>query len=359
MTLVDSRTHYLNSIQLHRTVHTPLSDLQTPYQKLGHRFNFRFLQTKIDFDRSLLPRWSETVTVPTEAGPLPFDSLCLCTGATSPPLESASDPDVIGQSLWPLDYMKAHSLNTALAEMLEKSAAGTEDRPCTISVVGGGATGIQFLFELREYLSASKRPYALQLVDLEPQVLTGMPNGFADYVQKRMRDHEIAYHPGVRFERQDGRQLHGVSVADPESRITLRSDLTLLCPGVRGAPFPMRTNAHGQLEIAGETLPNIYAAGDCAHYDAGGMNAPAAQAAVRKGRLIAENIQRGLRGESLHSYSYPELGYFVSMGPWDGIGWMLVRWNVLRGLPAFAVKEAIEFQFKLFVEGFDTYVDFA
>ncbi len=373
VTLIDGSDAYLSSIQLHRTVHTPLSKLRIEYQSLASRYNFRFLRERLDFDRSLLPMWAEAGEVPTADGRVPFDYLCLCTGAGGVPIESDTDPELIGSKLLPLDYLKEHSLDSILAEHLEHlrpagSAAAEEgrstnpadsksnspDRTARISIVGGGATGIQFLFELDEHLKSTGRPYELALVDLEDRVMKTLSSGFHDYVAKRMRERGIVYYPGVRFRRQEGETIVGERTNDG-SELRIESGLTLLFPGVQGRPFPMRANRHGQLEVAGAAIPNVFAAGDCVHFDAPGMNAPTAQAAVRKGRLLAENIQRLENGEALQSYSYPELGYFLSMGPWDGIGWMLVRFTVLTGVAAFAVKEAIEVQFRLFLEGIDTY----
>jgi NADH dehydrogenase len=357
VTLVDASEFYLSSIQLHRTVHTALSELQTRYQLLADKYNFRFLHEHLDFDRSLLPMWADAGSLPTGAGRLEFDYLCLCTGAGSVPIENETESELIGTRLFPLDYLKRHSLHSILAEYLERRKSSenpTEQAP--ITVVGGGATGIQFLFELDDHLKKTGRPYQLRLVDLESRIMHALSSGFHDYVTKRLRERGIEYNPGVRFRKQEADTLIGEVVSDG-SELRLPSEMTLLFPGVSPRPFSMRANHHGQLEVAGTILPKVFAAGDCAHYDGRGMNAPAAQAAVRKGRLIAENIKRSDQRSNLQSYAYPELGYFLSMGPWDGIGWMLVRFNVLTGVAAFAIKEAIELQFRLFLEGVDTYID--
>ncbi|MCB1202570.1 MAG: hypothetical protein KDK41_18160, partial [Leptospiraceae bacterium] len=61
---------------------------------------------------------------------------------------------------------------------------------------------------------------------------------------------------------------------------------------------------------------------------------------------------------NLNKYNFKELGFFISLGPFDGLGYMLIKEIMLSGLPAFAVKESIELQFDLFVQGFDTYPPF-
>ncbi|MCR9143519.1 MAG: FAD-dependent oxidoreductase [bacterium] len=358
VTLIDASDSYLSSIQLHRTVHTPLSKLRIDYQSLSSRYNFRFRQERLDFDRSMLPLWVDAGSMPTTDGRIEFDYLCLCTGAGSIPIENDTEPALIGARVFTLDYLKENSFDKILAEALAHrpgDEAG-DVRPMPISIVGGGATGIQFLFELDDHLKKTGRPYLLRLVDLEKKIMASLSSGFHGYVARRMRERKIEYYPGLRFRRQEDSVLIGENTAD-DSEVRLDSDMTLLFPGISARPFAMRANRHGQLEVAGNVLSNVLAAGDCVHYDAPGMNAPAAQAAVRKGRLIAENIKRLQSGEKLQSYTYPELGYFLSLGPWDGIGWMLVRFNVLTGIAAFGIKEAIELQFRLFLEGVDTYID--
>lgn len=361
VTLIDQSDTYLSAIQLHRTVHTPLQKLQTNYQLLSYKFNFRFVRAELKFDRSLLPLWAASSSLPVpgagaDAGRLEFDFLCVCTGSGSLPIENNTDPALIGSHVFPLDYLKRHSLDQSLAALLERARNATPAEPARITVVGGGATGIQFLFELDDHLKSKSQSYVLQLVDLEPRVLNVLSPDFHKYVARRMDERGIQYYPGVRFRKQEGDVLIGDRSAD-QSELRLGSDMTLLFPGVVARPFPMRTNKYGQVEVGGSVLSNVLAAGDCAHFDASGMNAPAAQAAVRKGRLLAENIKRLETGDRLQPYTYPELGYFLSMGPWDGIGWMLVRFNVLTGIAAFGIKEAIELQFRLFLEGVDTYVD--
>ena len=67
-----------------------------------------------------------------------------------------------------------------------------------------------------------------------------------------------------------------------------------------------------------------------------------------------------LKNESkrLKPYNYKELGYFLSLGRGDGVGWMLHPENVIDGPPALVIKEAIEVQHDLYLKGFDTYLPF-
>ena len=107
-----------------------------------------------------------------------------------------------------------------------------------------------------------------------------------------------------------------------------------------------------------DELESVYAVGDCTKYAGQGLNSSSAQAAVRKGKLVAQNLNRKSTGKDLKQYTYKELGYFLSLGPGDGVGWMIHPDNVLSGPPAMVVKETIEAQYDLFIRGFDTYLPF-
>jgi NADH dehydrogenase len=120
----------------------------------------------------------------------------------------------------------------------------------------------------------------------------------------------------------------------------------------------LKTNAYGQVVGKGEVLENILSAGDCSRFDSSGLNSLTAQAAVRKGKLVARNILQLKNGDKPHRYSYQEKGYLVSLGALDAIGWVGLRCNLVKGFPASVIKDAMETQYDLFLNGVDTYLDF-
>lgn len=82
-----------------------------------------------------------------------------------------------------------------------------------------------------------------------------------------------------------------------------------------------------------------------------------AQSAVRKGKLAARNILRhsGML-KVLEPYLHRDLGYVVSLGPDDAVGWLAVENNVVKGIPAQVIKEVVETQYDLLLSGVDTYL---
>ena len=116
-------------------------------------------------------------------------------------------------------------------------------------------------------------------------------------------------------------------------------------------------NAFGQIMEDQRILPHIFVAGDCSYYQSLGSNTLTAQSAVRKGKLTARNILRhsGFPG-LLEPYLHHDLGYVVSLGSADAVGWLGSEGNLVTGMPALAIKELVEAQYDLLLVGIDTYL---
>ena len=82
-----------------------------------------------------------------------------------------------------------------------------------------------------------------------------------------------------------------------------------------------------------------------------------AQSSVRKGKLAARNILRSSGALKLFEpYLHQDLGYVVSLGPTDAVGWLALENNVVGGIPALVIKELVEAQYDLLLTGIDTYI---
>jgi len=119
----------------------------------------------------------------------------------------------------------------------------------------------------------------------------------------------------------------------------------------------LATNAFGQVILNQKPLPNIFTADDCSFYNSYGSNTLTAQSAVRKGKLTARNILRhsGIL-KLLEPYLHREIGYVVSLGSADAVGWLVSEGNLVTGMPALAIKELVEAQYDLLLVGIDTYL---
>ncbi|PLX86104.1 MAG: pyridine nucleotide-disulfide oxidoreductase [Desulfuromonas sp.] len=341
--LLDPGPDHCKLTCLHKTLQSPLSRYTAPFARLGRKYGFRHHRKALAIDGESLKQWQEAGAIPVPGGELRFDALVIATGAR--PRKLPSGRNVCGQE----DFRRRGG-KAVLEEFLERTSPGERH----VTVVGGGATGIQFLFELREALRRRRAEGQLRLVDMHGRLLAGMPEAFHRHVEKKMAGCGIEYLPETGYRGQSGETVRLEEV--PSGRkYALPSQLTLLFPGVAPHPLLMQANAFGQALCGGEALPDVFAAGDCSVFQGRGLNAQTAQAALRKGRQVAENIARMTDGRPLREYAYRELGYFVSLGSCDGVGWLGLKANVLRGLPAYAVKEALELQYEAWLAGLDTY----
>jgi len=175
------------------------------------------------------------------------------------------------------------------------------------------------------------------------------------YVQARMADLGIDYVPETFFRAQEGGIVRLQQPGAPEA-YELTSIASFLFPGKR-PEARLTTNIFGQVLVDGRALQGVFAAGDCAQYRGPGANALTAQAAVRKGKLAARNILRSTgRLKVLEPYLHRDLGYVISLGPDDAVGWLALEGNIVAGYPAVVVKELVEAQYELLLAGIDTYI---
>jgi len=344
--LVDAGTEHCKMTNLHKTFSKPASDFKVPYDKLAERFNFHFHQQRVDFAPAELQRWQAEKKLPLRDAELDFDWLLISTGATS-----RLQPQ--GENIYGLQHLQAGRGPELFDAWFTRAAT----ERLAISFVGGGATGLQVLFELRELLRRQRADVGLRLIDLNPRTLPDLPEGAHRYIVRKLKREGIDYLPETEFRgQQDGQVL--LTELGGGREYVLPSTATLLFPGVERAPFTVSSNAYGQVEINNQLLPDLFSAGDCADYAGNGLNLLTAQAAVRKGKLVAHNIRNLNAGRGLRRYRYQEKGYLLSLGPVDAIGWLGLHCNLFSGFAANVLKEAMESQYDLFLDGVDTYVGF-
>ncbi|SDX96469.1 NAD(P)/FAD-dependent oxidoreductase [Nitrosomonas halophila] len=347
ITLIDPRADHLKITHLHETFRYPFSDLLVPFSQLAQRFDCRHVQGELAIDDAALQQWQQNRCLDIGELTLPFDYLLIASGAQSARIAAKESVNVFDLE----DFAAC-----AGAELLGGLLAADEGPASCISVIGGGATGIQFLFEIAEYLRRQRSGHTLRLIDGGERVLRQFPQGFARYVETRMQELGIEFYPEVRFL---GQQADKLLLEEKNSghAFELPSIMSLVFAGKK-PDNRLATNLFGQVVVAGHAaLGNIFAAGDCAVYQSLGSNAMTAQSAVRKGKLAARNILRhsGML-KVLEPYLHRDIGYVVSLGPADAVGWLALENNVVTGMPALVIKEIVEAQYDLLLTGVDTYL---
>jgi NADH dehydrogenase len=273
-----------------------------------------------------------------------FDYLLIATGALS--VQTDNPPNV-------------YDLNTltknCFAKVLQKIISKPDLEQAVINIVGAGPTGIQFAFEIAHVLLMCHKNFRLNLIDSHAKLLSAFPTEIADYVERRMNEKQISvlynqYYKDI----QDEQIVLENSLSGEKSMQP--SNLTLLLLGKK-PKLTLHANCSGQVINDQTVLNHIFTAGDCSHYDEMGSNLMTSQSALRKGRAVAKNIllKAGVLRFCL-PYMHQDIGYLLSLGPSDAIGWIGSKNTLVSGLPAFMAKEAIEAQYNWLLSGFDSYV---
>ncbi len=344
--LLDAGADHCKITNLHKTFQHPLEKFTVSYVELAEKFHFTFHQHRLDFSEQDLAGWHQQQKLPLPEADLPFDWLVVATGAA--PIQLYEGATGFGQN-----ELRSGQGGSLLESLLETES----EEPLQVSVVGGGATGVQVLFELHEQLRRHRIPNTLRLIDQAQRLVPNLPEGAHKYIVKKLRRAGIDYLPGTNYLGHTDAKIQ-LQELSTEREFDLPCQQTLLFPGVSAAPSSLKANAYGQVVSKGEVLANILSAGDCSTFDSSGLNSLTAQAAVRKGKLVARNILQLKDGNKPHRYSYQEKGYLVSLGALDAIGWIGLRCNLAKGFPASVIKDAMETQYDLFLNGVDTYLDF-
>jgi NADH dehydrogenase len=344
ITLIDPRPCHLIITRLHETVHRSLEKIQIPYALLAKRFDFIHKQQAVQFDEDRLKAWDVEKAIQIGEESLPFDYLLIATGSL--PIDSVSESNVYN-----LNAICQHGF----AAVLEQFIATTGANEKTINIVGAGPTGIQFAFEMAHVLLACHADYQLNLIEGGDKLLANFPAEIGGYVERRMIERRITLIKSQFYKGIQGRELL-LEHSHTAEKSVQASDLTLLLLGKK-PELLLHANSSGQVVIEHQILTHIFTAGDCSYYDDMGSNLMTSQSALRKGKAAAKNI---LREAGVLSFCFPymhqDIGYLLSLGPDDAVGWVGSKKLNISGLPAFLTKEAIEAQYDLLLSGIDSYV---
>ncbi|SAL30339.1 FAD-dependent pyridine nucleotide-disulfide oxidoreductase [Caballeronia terrestris] len=275
------------------------------------------IEETADIDgRALLPRRT-----------LRFDSLVLALGSVT---NFFSIPDAEQHALTLETVEQAETFRRRLLSSLLRSGQAQPTTPVSVTVIGGGATGVELAAALRgsaemvrDYHLASFDPtdgIRIRLLEGAPRVLPALPERISTRAQEMLAALGVEVRLGCRVKSVDAQ---AVSTVDGE---TLASDITIWAAGVEGPPI-LRTlqglplNRLGQVIVDGELRvefgSGIYAMGDCAACAASKGDAlvpPRAQAAFQQAVYLANALARRLDERSVPLFSYRDQGTLISFG---------------------------------------------
>jgi NADH:ubiquinone reductase (H+-translocating) len=287
--------------------------------------------TDID-GRALLPRRT-----------LAFDTLVLALGSVT---NFFSIPGAEQHAMTLETVEQAETFRRRLlSSLLRVSYAGAAKTPVSVTVIGGGATGVELAAALRgsaemvrDYHLSSLDPandIHIRLLEGAPRVLPALPARISTRAQDVLAGLGVDVRLNCRVGAVDADK---VVTSDGE---TLASDITIWAAGIEGSPVVRRMeqlplNRVGQV-IVDTTLQveggsGIFAMGDCAACGASKGDAlvpPRAQAAYQQAVYLADALVRRLDDREVPRFSYRDQGTLISFGRAGAAGALMSE--LLRG----------------------------
>jgi NADH:ubiquinone reductase (H+-translocating) len=257
---------------------------------------------------------------------LDYDYLILATGV------SAAFYGVLGAAEHSYSlYTRRDAVNLRnrlMAELESRSVPG-DNRPLAITVIGGGATGVELagtLAELRNISLPASFPaidperFRVRLIELGPSLIAPFHPSLRDYARKELLDRGVEVVLGSEI-KQVKHDRVAISGKDSGTGEELQSDITVWAAGVAAPEWigklGLPTGRGGRLltgpdlRVAGQD--RIFAAGDIALIE-GDPLPQLAQPAIQQGRHVARQIQRLEAGLPVEQFRYHDKGTMATIG---------------------------------------------
>lgn len=284
---------------------------------------------------------------------LHYDTIVVTAGAVSRafPIDGIAE-HAIGMKT----VEEAVAVRDRLLTAFERAAALPDSaerrRLLTVTVVGGGFSGVEIFGEMLALASSLLRSYpelrfsdlAFHLVEASPRILPEVTEKPGRWVVEHLTQRGGHIHlnsrvvsvKGGRVELSTGESYpnHTLVWAAGNATNPVVASHTDLPIDDRGL---LVTRADLRVGTAEDPVPGAWAAGDNAAVPdlavgSGVRTVPNAQHAVRQGKLLAKNLAADIRGEAPREYRHASLGTVATLGLGHGI----FQWRriVVRGLLA-------------------------
>ncbi len=252
---------------------------------------------------------------------LSYDYLIIATGVSA---AFFGVPGAAEHSLSLYTRRDAIALRNTLMEALERRNEGLTDPELDVTVVGGGATGVELagtLAELRNvalpavYPQIDRSMFRVRLIEMGPALLAPYRDSLRRYTRQQLVDRgvEVLLSTAIKEVR-----AGSVLLADGSER---RSDITVWAAGVSGpdadwtAGLPRgkggRIEVEADLRVPGHD--RVFAAGDIALNEAAPV-AQLAQPAIQEGRHAGDQVARLIAGEPTKPFRYHDKGIMATIG---------------------------------------------
>ncbi|MBF0480322.1 MAG: NAD(P)/FAD-dependent oxidoreductase [Desulfovibrionaceae bacterium] len=323
VTVADKRNYHTFFPLLYQVAAAELEPEQIAYPARGvfrSRPNIAFAMaevTGLDASRRVLT---------TDAGEIAYDYLLLALGSET---NYFGVPGAREHAFGLKTLNEGVALRNHILTCFERAALTADPAAraalLTFTIIGGGATGIEYAGALRELIKGPlTRDYGcagscgakVMLLEAGSRLLPGFGDKLAAYAGERLRRMGVDIRLGAKVTRIEADCVH------LDGGEILKTRTAAWTAGVRGpaaaAGFGLELGAGGRLAVTRYLQtpghPEIFAAGDMA-VAAGQPPIPmTAPAAIQEGRQAARNIELLARGEPPEPFAYRDKGVMAVMG---------------------------------------------
>ena len=278
----------------------------------------------------------------TPSGNFEFDFLAIAQGSES---NFYSIPGVQENSITFKTIEDAIRLRNHLIYLLEKGALEKDKekkrRLLTITVVGGGCTGVELVAEIaqfiniilhKDYPEIKRSEIRILLIEAMDKILPSFPEYLSQIAIERLKQMgiEVFLNSSIQWVNKD-------SIGLKEGR-EISNGILVWAGGVKARDLSInpevkrdqnnRIMVNEYLEIPG--YPDIYAIGDGAHFRKNGNPLPpTASVAVQEAQYVAKSILLHIQGRKNPPFQYHYRGDMASLGFMHGVceiyGWQFKR----------------------------------
>ena len=331
VTLVDRHNFHLFQPLLYQVSTAVLSTDEIAYPVrtfFRENKNVEFFMAKaqgVDKDRKVLL---------TNHGEIAYDYLILAAGATTNffGMENVEKYSYGMKTLQEAVHIRNHVLH--MFERANKCEDSEEERRRMLSfvVVGGGPTGVEEAGALTELIAVQKKEYhnldfdevSVKLIEATPDVLLMMAPNLRQHTVKVLECKGVEVLLNTQVMDYDGESLK------LKDGTEIPTKTVIWAAGVKAVPFIANCGSEvdrGGRIIVNEKLQvegseNVFAIGDCAHFQHGTERPlpTVAPVATQQAKVAYENIMKLIRGQKdLATFHYKDLGSMATIGRGEAV----------------------------------------
>jgi NADH dehydrogenase len=269
---------------------------------------------------------------------IPYDTLVLAIGSVTSyfGVPGAEQHAIALDTTEQAERFRRHLIAACMRAQNHIGEHAGDARPqVDITIIGGGATGVELSAELRNTAQVL-RAYGLHkldpvkdvritIIEAGPRLLAALSERVANATTEQLRAMDITV---LTSEKVTEIRERAVLTASGKE---LHADLIVWAAGIRAPEIlpklGLLVNKQGQILVA-QTLrtdadPNIFAFGDCASCpssDTGKPVPPRAQVAHQQANFLYRQLRRHLAGQPLQNFKFRDKGSLVSLGRFTAVG---------------------------------------